>query len=192
MQDNAFCQEESNPEQSTYILAFCTFGDPRAPYAAGSGHHANATLDCVPASSADPLFTCMALLVRILTVLRQEHESAVSVPVLSLFQSGICFVDSPGPEEEKLLGSILLPSYKISPCSTEDRVYRKFAFKAEHTNMRTYYFAADTRELMVQWMNALSLASILQEGSRYSNNDDDSIICVVIMTVGTVTMIMTV
>jgi hypothetical protein len=46
-------------------------------------------------------------------------------------------------------------------------VYRKFAFKAEHTNMRTYYFAADTRELMVQWMNALSLASILQEGSRY-------------------------
>jgi hypothetical protein len=73
-----------------------------------------------------------------------------------------------GPEEEKLLGSILLPSYKISPCSTEDRVYRKFAFKAEHTNMRTYYFATDTRELMVQWMNALSLASILQEGSRYS------------------------
>jgi hypothetical protein len=57
-------------------------------------------------------------------------------------------------------------------------VYRKFAFKAEHTNMRTYYFAADTRELMVQWMNALSLASILQEGSRYSNssgnNDNNS------------------
>lgn len=76
------------------------------------------------------------------------------------------FINLPGPEEEKLLGSILLPSYKISPCSTEDRVYRKFAFKAEHTNMRTYYFAADTRELMVQWMNALSLASILQEGSR--------------------------
>jgi hypothetical protein len=66
-------------------------------------------------------------------------------------------------------------------------VYRKFAFKAEHTNMRTYYFAADTRELMVQWMNALSLASILQEGSRYSNsssnNDNNSLKCVVIMTV---------
>jgi hypothetical protein len=79
-----------------------------------------------------------------------------------------------GPEEEKLLGSILLPSYKISPCSTEDRVYRKFAFKAEHTNMRTYHFAADTRELMVRWMNALSLASILQEGSRYSNSNNDT------------------
>jgi hypothetical protein len=84
------------------------------------------------------------------------------------------FVISKGPEEEKLLGSILLPSYKISPCSTEDRVYRKFAFKAEHTNMRTYHFAADTRELMVRWMNALSLASILQEGSRYSNSNSDT------------------
>lgn len=69
-------------------------------------------------------------------------------------------------EEEKLLGSILLPSYKISPCCpSEDKVYRKFSFKAEHDNMRTYYFAADTRELMVQWMNALSLASILQQNN---------------------------
>nr|CAD7425490.1 unnamed protein product [Timema monikensis] len=70
--------------------------------------------------------------------------------------------------EEKLLGSILLPSYKVSPCSAaDDRVYRKFSFKAEHANMRTYYFSADSRELMVQWMNALSLASILQEGSSW-------------------------
>lgn len=69
-------------------------------------------------------------------------------------------------EEEKLLGSILLPSYKISPCChSEDKVYRKFSFKAEHDNMRTYYFAADTRELMVQWMNALSLATILQQNN---------------------------
>jgi hypothetical protein len=109
----------------------------------------------------------MAILLQSLRVLDQEREFAV-VPMLStFFLSGFCFINPPGPEEEKLLGSILLPSYKVSPCSTEDRVYRKFAFKAEHTNMRTYYFAADTRELMVQWMNALSLASILQEGSRY-------------------------
>jgi hypothetical protein len=67
-----------------------------------------------------------------------------------------------GPEEEKLLGSILLPSYKVSPCAPDDRVFRKFCFKAEHQNMRTYFFAADSRELMVRWMNALSLASILQ------------------------------
>jgi len=109
----------------------------------------------------------MAILLRSLRVLHQEHDFAVSAPLLSTFFSVRYFINPPGPEEEKLLGSILLPSYKVSPCSTEDRVYRKFAFKAEHTNMRTYYFAADTRELMVQWMNALSLASILQEGSRY-------------------------
>ncbi|KDR07169.1 Pleckstrin-like proteiny domain-containing family A member 5, partial [Zootermopsis nevadensis] len=84
--------------------------------------------------------------------------------------SEYCLFYYKGPEEEKLLGSILLPSYKISPCSPEDRVYRKFAFKAEHTNMRTYHFAADTRELMVQWMNALSLASILQEGSSWNDH----------------------
>lgn len=76
------------------------------------------------------------------------------------------FFSDSDDEEEKLLGSILLPSYKISPCCpSEDKVYRKFSFKAEHDNMRTYYFAADTRELMVQWMNALSLASILQQNN---------------------------
>ncbi|KAI5739530.1 hypothetical protein M8J77_020371 [Diaphorina citri] len=85
-----------------------------------------------------------------------------------------------GFEEEKLLGSILLPSYKISPCSSDDKVFRKFSFKAEHANMRTYYFAADTRESMIQWMNALSLASILQNSStgwedrRLNNEDNDS------------------
>lgn len=110
-----------------------------------------------------------------LRLLYQKPVFTVLVPAISTFSSEvfIIFVISEGPEEEKLLGSILLPSYKISPCSTEDRVYRKFAFKAEHTNMRTYHFAADTRELMVRWMNALSLASILQEGSRYSNSDND-------------------
>nr|CAD7568726.1 unnamed protein product [Timema californicum] len=79
-----------------------------------------------------------------------------------------CWAPSCCQGEEKLLGSILLPSYKVSPCSAaDDRVYRKFSFKAEHANMRTYYFSADSRELMVQWMNALSLASILQEGGSW-------------------------
>nr|XP_018897235.1 PREDICTED: uncharacterized protein LOC109030629 isoform X1 [Bemisia tabaci] len=79
--------------------------------------------------------------------------------------SEYCLFYYKGEEEEKVLGSILLPSYKISPCSAEDRVFKKFSFKAEHANMRTYYFAADSRELMIQWMNALSLASILQESN---------------------------
>jgi len=92
-----------------------------------------------------------------------------------------------GPEEEKLLGSILLPSYTISACSTESNssgpsvggvavgmnvavgrggVGRKFAFKAEHANMRTYFFAADSHALMLQWMHALSLAALVQDRSR--------------------------
>ncbi|XP_065577639.1 uncharacterized protein LOC136038487 isoform X2 [Artemia franciscana] len=65
-------------------------------------------------------------------------------------------------EEKDILGSILLPSYRISPVGPDEKVFRKFAFKAEHANMRTYVFAADNHEVMVHWMNALSLAAILQ------------------------------
>ena len=68
--------------------------------------------------------------------------------------------------EEKVLGSILLPSYTISPVSKDDGVYRKFAFKAEHAGMRTYLFAAETKDSMMQWMNSMSLASILQNENK--------------------------
>ena len=71
------------------------------------------------------------------------------------------------PHEEKSSGSILLPSYRISPVSKDDGIPRKFAFKAEHQNMRTYYFAADSKANMIQWMNALSLASILQSDRSF-------------------------
>lgn len=72
-----------------------------------------------------------------------------------------------GPEEEKVLGSLLLPSYTIRPClaSDKDRVYRKYAFKAEHRNTRSFYLAAESRQSMIQWMNALSLAAILQDNA---------------------------
>lgn len=85
--------------------------------------------------------------------------------------SEYCLFYYKGQEEEKLLGSILLPSYKVSPCTPDDKVYRKFAFKAEHANMRTYYFAAESREVMMQWINALSLATILQEGTKFQNSN---------------------
>lgn len=71
-------------------------------------------------------------------------------------------------EEEKLLGSLLLPSYKITPCLSDDGIARKFAFKAEHSNMKTYYFAADSKESQTQWMNSLSLASIMQFPNAFS------------------------
>ena len=83
--------------------------------------------------------------------------------------SDFCLFYYKSPDaQERVSGSILLPSYKISPTSKEDGVTRKFSFKAEHKNMRTYYFAAETKDDMIQWMNAMSLASILQQEHDFS------------------------
>ncbi|XP_072402943.1 uncharacterized protein kmr isoform X2 [Diabrotica undecimpunctata] len=76
--------------------------------------------------------------------------------------SEYCLFYYKGPEEEKLLGSILLPSYKVSLCKPEERVSKKYAFKCEHLNMRTYILAADSQELMKQWVHNLSLAATMQ------------------------------
>src|SRR6218665_3210810 len=64
--------------------------------------------------------------------------------------------------EQRLLGSALLPSFKINPCLSGDGISRKYSFKVEHSNMKTYYFAADTKEIQQQWMSALSMATIMQ------------------------------
>lgn len=61
-----------------------------------------------------------------------------------------------------MLGSILLPSYKVSLCSSDSKMGRKFAFKCEHANMRTYYLAADSQESMAEWVEAIKLACMLQ------------------------------
>ncbi|XP_028304378.1 pleckstrin homology domain-containing family A member 7-like isoform X1 [Gouania willdenowi] len=84
--------------------------------------------------------------------------------------------------EESVLGSIPLPSYVISPVGPEDHISRKYAFKAnhtgmrsyiykkssvigsqaEHTGMRTYYFSADTQEDMNTWLKAMNQAAVMQ------------------------------
>ncbi|CAK6954504.1 pleckstrin homology domain-containing family A member 7-like isoform X1 [Scomber scombrus] len=84
--------------------------------------------------------------------------------------------------EESVLGSIPLPSYNISPVGPEDHIGRKYAFKAnhtgmrsyiykqssvigsqaEHTGMRTYYFSADTQEDMNTWLGAMNQAARMQ------------------------------
>ncbi|XP_041650751.1 pleckstrin homology domain-containing family A member 7 isoform X3 [Cheilinus undulatus] len=64
--------------------------------------------------------------------------------------------------EESVLGSIPLPSYVISPVGPEDHISRKYAFKAEHTGMRTYYFSADTQEDMNTWLRAMNQATLIE------------------------------
>lgn len=57
---------------------------------------------------------------------------------------------------------MLLPSYKVSYCTSEDKVLRKFAFKLEHANMRTYILAAPDQEAMMKWVKALNMAALMQ------------------------------
>lgn len=83
--------------------------------------------------------------------------------------SEYCLFYYKGPEQEKLLGSVLLPSYTITACTPEDKVYRKYAFKCEHTNMRTYVLAADTQESMEKWMKALTMAAAMQDSTINSS-----------------------
>ncbi|XP_065139162.1 pleckstrin homology domain-containing family A member 7 isoform X9 [Paramisgurnus dabryanus] len=64
--------------------------------------------------------------------------------------------------EESVLGSIPLPSYTICPVGPEDHISRKYAFKAEHTGMRTYYFSADTQEDMNTWVRAMNQAALMK------------------------------
>lgn len=63
--------------------------------------------------------------------------------------------------EQACIGSILLPSYSINPCTHSD-VNKKFAFKAEHENMKTFYFAAENQADMDKWVEALRMASLVQ------------------------------
>ncbi|NXN09515.1 PKHA7 protein, partial [Indicator maculatus] len=103
--------------------------------------------------------------------------------------------------EESVLGSIPLPSYVISPVGPEDRINRKFSFKAvhtgmrayiynknsvigsqaEHSGMRTYYFSADTQEDMNAWIRAMNQAALMQTRSslkrqvHYRNQETEKV-----------------
>ncbi|XP_038047615.1 uncharacterized protein LOC119721637 isoform X2 [Patiria miniata] len=71
-------------------------------------------------------------------------------------------------------GSILLPSYQISPIGPQDKINRKFAFKCEHDNMRTYYLAAETQVDMNQWIRALKLAANVQLDRSQQYGEDET------------------
>lgn len=80
--------------------------------------------------------------------------------------SEYCLFYYKGPEEEKIMGSVLLPSYRISACSPDDKANRKYSFKCEHTNMRTYVLAAEGPESLSQWIKGLMMAAMMQGSSE--------------------------
>ncbi|XP_040927034.1 pleckstrin homology domain-containing family A member 5-like isoform X14 [Betta splendens] len=75
--------------------------------------------------------------------------------------SDLCLFYYRDEKEEGILGSILLPSFHISMLSVDDHINRKYAFKATHPNMRTYYFCTDTAKEMESWMKAMTDAAMV-------------------------------
>ncbi|CAG4966065.1 unnamed protein product [Parnassius apollo] len=86
--------------------------------------------------------------------------------------SEYCLFYYKSQDEEKLLGSVLLPSYKVSACTAEDKVMRKFAFKLEHANMRTYILAALDQEAMTKWVKLLTMAALMQNSNDQPQRND--------------------
>ncbi|XP_013872628.1 pleckstrin homology domain-containing family A member 5 isoform X4 [Austrofundulus limnaeus] len=75
--------------------------------------------------------------------------------------SDLCLFYYRDEKEEGVLGSILLPSFQISMLSVDDHINRKYAFKATHPNMRTYYFCTDTAKEMESWMKVMTDAALV-------------------------------
>ncbi|XP_022052194.2 pleckstrin homology domain-containing family A member 5-like isoform X8 [Acanthochromis polyacanthus] len=75
--------------------------------------------------------------------------------------SDLCLFYYRDEKEEGILGSILLPSFYISMLSVDDHINRKYAFKATHPNMRTYYFCTDTAKEMESWMKVMTDAALV-------------------------------
>ncbi|CAJ1056395.1 pleckstrin homology domain-containing family A member 5-like isoform X1 [Xyrichtys novacula] len=75
--------------------------------------------------------------------------------------SDLCLFYYRDEKEEGILGSILLPSFHVSMLSVDDHINRKYAFKATHPNMRTYYFCSDTAKEMESWMKVMTDAALV-------------------------------
>uniref|UniRef100_A0A8C2ETM2 Pleckstrin homology domain containing, family A member 6 n=1 Tax=Cyprinus carpio TaxID=7962 RepID=A0A8C2ETM2_CYPCA len=75
-------------------------------------------------------------------------------------------------KEEVVLGSLPLLSFKIGPVQASDNISRKFAFKAEHTGTRTYYFSADSQKEQEEWIQAMSEAARVHIPATSRNKSD--------------------
>uniref|UniRef100_A0A803JAG9 Pleckstrin homology domain containing A5 n=1 Tax=Xenopus tropicalis TaxID=8364 RepID=A0A803JAG9_XENTR len=76
--------------------------------------------------------------------------------------SDLCLFYYRDEKEEGVLGSILLPSFQICTVTPEDHINRLFAFKAAHSNMRTYYFCTDSAPDTEMWMRVMTDASLVR------------------------------
>ncbi|KAM9334916.1 pleckstrin homology domain-containing family A member 5-like [Symphorus nematophorus] len=84
--------------------------------------------------------------------------------------SDMCLFYYRDEKEDSILGSILLPSFHISMLSVDDHISKKYAFKATHPNMRTYYFCTDTAKEMESWMKVMTDAALVHtEPTRRSD-----------------------
>uniref|UniRef100_A0A8C4IT21 Connector enhancer of kinase suppressor of ras 2 n=1 Tax=Dicentrarchus labrax TaxID=13489 RepID=A0A8C4IT21_DICLA len=83
-------------------------------------------------------------------------------------------------EDEKAEGFVSLPEFKIDR-ATECR--RKFAFKACHPKIKTFYFAAENVDDMSRWLSRLSMAvtgyseqeKIRQDQDYWSESDHEDL-----------------
>uniref|UniRef100_A0A2C9L698 Pleckstrin homology domain-containing family A member 7 n=1 Tax=Biomphalaria glabrata TaxID=6526 RepID=A0A2C9L698_BIOGL len=66
-----------------------------------------------------------------------------------------------GEDESVTLNSVLLPSYRINPCTETDNIKRNFVFKVEHENTKTLYFAAEDPNECNAWMSLLRQAAMM-------------------------------
>ncbi|XP_059393794.1 pleckstrin homology domain-containing family A member 6-like isoform X5 [Carassius carassius] len=75
-------------------------------------------------------------------------------------------------KEEIVLGSLPLLSFKIGAVQASDNISRKFAFKAEHTGTRTYYFSADSQKEQEEWIQAMNEAARVHIPATSRNKSD--------------------
>ncbi|XP_041367889.1 uncharacterized protein LOC121382369 [Gigantopelta aegis] len=76
--------------------------------------------------------------------------------------------------EENAVTSVLLPSYRINMVLPTDPVFRQYAFKLEHENTKTLYFATDSTSDLENWVSLLRQEAMMkgQKGfTRETNNN---------------------
>ncbi|XP_027716301.1 pleckstrin homology domain-containing family A member 4 isoform X2 [Vombatus ursinus] len=82
--------------------------------------------------------------------------------------SGHCLFYYKDSREERVLGSVPLPSYSVRPDGAGASRGRRYTFTVEHPGMRTYVLAADTVEDLRGWLRALGRAT-RAEGDDYGS-----------------------